>query len=131
MKTNIQGVLGLCLAAVVGIGLTAVPAIGRSTQHLITFNVAQEMNVKGTKLPAGKYTIRDMGMWSGAPVLQIRSDDTDRQIITFAHFTQPGLDAPKESSVAFQQDGDAYRLIRVRVAGRSVGYSIPFDPERD
>jgi hypothetical protein len=130
MKKNIQAVLGLSVAAIVGIGLTALPAIGRSTQ-LITFNVAQEMNVTGVKLPAGKYTILDLGMSNGNPVLQIRSDETKRQVITFAHFTQTGLDAPKDSSVAFQQDGDAYRLVRVRVAGRISGYSIPFDPERE
>jgi pectin methylesterase-like acyl-CoA thioesterase len=130
MKKNIQAVLRPWLAAIVGIGLIGVPAIGRST-HLITFNVAQEMNVTGVKLPAGKYTILDLGMSNGYPVLQIRSDDTNRQVITFAHFSRTGLDAAKESSVAFQQDGDAYRLVRVRVAGQISGYSIPFDPERE
>ena len=130
MRKNIQGVIGLCMAAIAGIGLTAVPATGRSTQ-LITFNVAQEMNVTGVKLPAGKYTILDLGMSNGSPVLQIRSDETKRQVITFAQFTHTGVDAAKESSVAFRQDGDTYRLVRVRVAGRISDYSIPFNPERE
>ena len=72
MTKRMQSVMAMGLAAVMGLALTAGAAFAR-TSLPIRFNLNQKTRVKGVMMPAGTYTLRDMGLNSGVPLVQIRS----------------------------------------------------------
>jgi hypothetical protein len=130
MKTNIKRALGVCLAAAISLGMMTSSALGRPTQ-LIRFHLPQQANVNDVMMPAGDYTVRDMGLRSGVPLLQIRSEDAGVQVTTFADVKlSANLLNAKQSAVTLRYDGSAYRLESIRVAGTNMSYQIPYDAER-
>jgi hypothetical protein len=131
MTNIIKRVFGMLTAIAMGFALTSSAAYARSTE-LIRFNLPTATSVKGKIMPAGAYTIRDMGLWSGVPVLQISSDDNKIQVIAFAHMKYSAdLQASEKSVATFRYDGTAYRLESVRVAGTNLSYQLSSNPEQD
>lgn len=131
MTNNIKRGFGMLTAIAMGLALTPSQASARSTQ-LIKFNLPKTTTVKGVKMPAGPYTVTDLGLWSGIPVLQIRSDETNRQVIAFAYMAySPEYQASDKTVATFRYDGSAYRLQSIRIAGSNMSYQLSPMVEKD
>ena len=116
MKQLLVLAAAVCLAAAVGLA---------QMSDVINVTLPQGVNVGTVKLPAGKYTIRDMSDESGSSsIIQIRSDNGTMVVAEVMRISESDNKRGDRSEVILRRESGKYQLDKIWLEGRDYGYEL-------
>lgn len=114
MKRRISTLLGT-------LGLLLVAACASAQTLNVKANVPFDFVVNQAALPAGSYSIDELG--TGSPVLVIRGDNGKGSMVAISNHAE-SRDASPDSHLVFHRYGDQYFLAQIWVQGESAGRQL-------
>jgi hypothetical protein len=121
MKKSSFIALGVCLAALLGIGIR--PAAAQMVD-IVTVRLPYAATVGNVTLPAGVYTIRDLKENGSSPVLEIRSASGVAVSASATQVSAPNSRLAPTTSVVLRHANDKYQFDKIWIEGRDYGYDL-------
>ncbi len=110
------------LFALIGLGLLLATASAYAQTGVVKANVPFDFIVNQTELPAGQYTIQNMGATGGPMVIESR--DLTLTKVALPNDCQANK-VPEKTKLIFHRYGSQYFLAQVWVAGNDRGRELP------
>jgi hypothetical protein len=113
MKRNVIGAL---MTLIVALTITVPMVNAQST--IMTANVPFAFSIGDKQLPAGAYSVREMGR-----ATLVQSKDGGNSVLGL--YTYAGLSKADETKLVFHKVGDHYFLTQIWTSARAEGLAIP------
>ena len=107
----------VCAALLIGGGLAPRPASAHMIDVLMV-NLPYPVNVGGTTLPAGAYTIRTEDLGSASPILVFQSENGASAAVPVMKIARPSNNGGK-AELVIDRRGDSYKLDKIWMDGYS------------
>jgi hypothetical protein len=115
--------LGVCLAAVLGVTFATQPAAAQMVDTVrVTLPYAATLG--NVTLPAGDYTIRNVEDNGNSAVLRIYSNKGVSVSALVMQVDAPNHRTPQHTSVVLRHEGDSYQVDRIFLEGQDIGYEF-------
>jgi hypothetical protein len=114
---------GVCLTAVIGLGLSARPAAAQM-EDIITVKLPVAAMVGKVVLPAGEYTIRDLGGDGSSPGIEIRSMTGPSVSAIATQISVPKNGVANQTEVVLRREGNKYQIDKIWLRGQDRGYEL-------
>ena len=113
------------LFALIGLGLLLATASAYAQTGVVKANVPFDFIVNQTELPAGEYTIQNIGSTGGPMVIESR--DLTLTKVALPNACQANK-VPEKTKLIFHRYGSQYFLAQIWVAGNDRGQRTAFEP---
>jgi hypothetical protein len=122
MKNRFFSAPGVCLAAVLGLGIAT--QASAATGELLTVKLPYETAIGKSILPAGDYTVRGLGTESSTSVLEFVSASGHGISVLVSEISAPNGQEATRSQIILRSENGKYQIDKVWLEGLDHGFQL-------